>query len=87
MSQSRIAALRAMADQDVSPREAEIARAKLAEMGEPPEPPQPPAPPAAGNYDSPQWQPTRFWFTTNGAAYNDTANVYIRFNTGTGGNW
>ena len=39
--------LRAMAEQDVSPNEAAIARAKLEAMGASPPPPRRPAPPAA----------------------------------------
>lgn len=79
---SRIAALRAMADQDVSPNEAEIARAKLAAMGagdrEPPR--RPPAAPAPGwQWDESSTINVRFsggassasafvWFTTTGTA-------------------
>lgn len=43
----RLDALRAMAAQDDSPNERDIARAKLETMGAWPPPPPPPAPPAA----------------------------------------
>jgi hypothetical protein len=62
---SRIAALRAMADQDVSPHEAEIARAKLLEMGagdrEPPQ--RPPAAPG-GSYEEHFWPSMSVWTST-----------------------
>lgn len=47
----RLEALRAMADQDVSPFERDIARAKLQAAGIPPTPPRPPAPPASSMPD------------------------------------
>lgn len=61
--------LAAMAAQDVSPHEAEIARAKLATMGDDPPPPRPPTRNAAPAGDSGRWYQSCTTSSTAGGAY------------------
>lgn len=76
LTRERIDALRAMANQDVSPNERDIARAKLQAAGLPPTPPRPPAPPAAPA-PMPMWGMS---FSTNGTAFSNTGGVWIFVN-------
>ena len=78
----RLEALRAMAEQDVSPQERDIAQAKLGAMGAWPPPPRPPAPPSAAAAPQPDWGS---WFSwTNGAAAVDTS-TFTAWNNTAGG--
>lgn len=72
--------LQAMADQDVSPNEAEIARAKLDAMGAaPPLPPQ--RPPAVGA-PMPGWMGWSFTSTTTSATTNAASGTWTVFRFG-----
>ena len=71
---SRIEKLTAMALQDESPAERDVARAKLEAMGAWPPPPPPPAPPAAPMPDMPG--PFGFTFRFSGTA---SENINIRW--------
>lgn len=78
----RIEGLMAMATQDVSPRERDIARDKLATMGMWPPPPRPPAPAgAAGFGDEQPWQPRpatgHAWTTSGSSTVNGNVRVEV----------
>lgn len=77
MSASRLDGLYAMAQQDASPHERDIARAKLEAMGAWPPPPRPPARPAA---PSPAPQPFGFAYpaTTGTTTSGWSGTVFIR---------
>ena len=73
MNARRLSALHDMADQAVSPHEAEIARAKLAEMGSPPRPPRPPA-----RASAPAPGPSGYGFTSTTSNASYTSNGAFR---------
>jgi len=78
MNARRRAALEAMASQDVSAHERDIARAKLEAQGAWPPPPRPPAPPAAAPSPDPGPIYHQGTGTTNVAGGWFTGTVYIR---------
>lgn len=80
----RLEALRAMAQQDVSPNERDIARAKLETMGASP-PPRPPAAPATSPSPEPFYQGPGMSFrytATSTAGFGngpfDTGFIFVR---------
>lgn len=76
----KLDALYAMAGQDGSPAERDIARAKLEAMGAWPPPPRPPAPPVAGAPMPFSWHAWSGTGTVNlGSASFTTTNVRIVF--------